>query len=222
MSIQNSEIKLNVNGKSANAYLAMLEEDGPGMLVIHAWWGLKPFFKQICDQLAEYGFTALAPDLFQGRIANTIDEAKALMEQRDFELMGDTIKAAKDHLASLVSNQPLGVMGFSMGGAWALVVAANEPDVSAVVLFYAAGGADFKQIKAKVLGHFADVDEWEPLDGVKEMEKDMKSAGVDVTLHFYPKVGHWFMESDRPEYDSNTAQLAWDRTLEFLRASLQA
>jgi len=76
MSIQKSDIQLDVNGKSVNAYVASPESGGPGVLVLHAWWGLKPFFKQVCDQIAEQGFVALAPDLYQGRIANTIDEAK--------------------------------------------------------------------------------------------------------------------------------------------------
>ena len=222
MSIQKSEIKLDVNGKSANAYLASpTEGSGPSVLVLHAWWGLKPFFKQVCDQLAEHGFTALAPDLYQGRIANTIDEAKALLEKRDFELMGDTVKAAKNQLVSLRAGEPIGVIGFSMGAAWSLVVAAHESDVSAVVLFYGVEGADFHQVKAKVLGHYAEVDEWEPLEGVRSIEQDMKKAGVDVTFHFYPGVGHWFVETDRPEYDSAAASLAWDRTFEFLHESLK-
>ena len=223
MSIQKSEIQLNANGQTANAYLASPKDGGPGILVLHAWWGLKPFFKQVCDQLAEQGFVALAPDLYQGRIANTIDEAKAfqaLFEQRNPEHMNDTVKAAKNYLSNLCAGKPIGVMGFSMGAAWSLVVAANEPDVSSVVLFYGAYAPDFSQMKAKVLGHYAEVDEWEPLDGVKAMEKDMQAAGVDVALHFYPKVGHWFVESDRPEYDTTAASLAWDRTFEFLRTSL--
>jgi len=110
MSIQTSDIQLKVNDKTANAYLALPENGGPGVLVLHAWWGLKPFFKQVCDQLAKQGFTALAPDLYQNRIATTIDEAKALMEQRDSELMGDIVKAAKDHLVSLRAGKPIGVM----------------------------------------------------------------------------------------------------------------
>jgi carboxymethylenebutenolidase len=220
MSIQKSETQLQVNDKTANAYLAAPENGGPGVLVLHAWWGLKPFFKQVCDQLAEQGFTALAPDLYQGRLAKTVEEAKALLEQRDFELMGDTVKAAKDYLVSLNTGKPIGVLGFSMGASWALIIAANEPDVSAAVLFYGSEGVDFSQIKVKVLGHFAEVDEWEPLDGIKAMEKDMKAAGVDVSLHFYPKVGHWFVEEDRPEYDPESAKLAWERTFEFLKRNL--
>ena len=107
-----------------------------------------------------------------------------------------------------------------MGAAWSLAVAENDPDVSAAVLFYGAGEADFSKVKAKILGHFAETDEWEPLEYVRSMEADMKAAGLDVTLHIYPKAGHWFVEEDRPEYDSASALLAWSRTYEFLRKNL--
>jgi dienelactone hydrolase len=165
MTIQKSELTLNVNGKPAQAYLAAPDNGGrPGVLVLHAWWGLKPYFKQVCDRLAEQGFTALAPDLYQGRIAHSVDEAKAFLDQNDEELMGATIKAAKDHLTSLNVGKAIGVLGFSLGAAWALVAAANEPDVSAVVLFYGVGDVNYQQVSAKVLGHYAEVDEWEPQD----------------------------------------------------------
>jgi len=220
MSIQTSEIQLSVNDKMVNAYLSSPENDGPGVLVLHAWWGLKPFFKQVCDQLAKQGFTVLAPDLYQGRIAKTIDEAKALMEHRDSALMGNIVKAAKDYLTALHAGQPIAVLGFSMGAAWSLMVAESNPDVSAAVLFYGAGEADFSKVRANILGHYAETDEWEPLEYVRSMEADMKSAGLDVTLHIYPKAGHWFVEEDRPEYDSASALLAWSRTYEFLRKNL--
>jgi len=220
MTIQTSIIKLDADGKPADAYLAVPENGGPGVLVLHAWWGLKPYFKQVCDQLAEQGFTALAPDLYQGRIARTIDEAKALLGQRNFELMSDTLNAAKQHLTSLRAGKPIGAVGFSMGASQALDLAANEPDVNAVVLFYGSGGVDFKQVKAKVLGHYAEVDEWEPLEEIKAMENDMKAAGMDATFHFYPGVGHWFVEPDVPEYDPEAAALAWERTFAFLKKNL--
>jgi len=220
MSIQTSDIQLKVDGNTANAYLAMPENGGPGILLLHAWWGLKPFFKQVCDQLAKQGFTVLAPDLYQGRIATTIDQANIFMEQSDAKLMRATTQAAKQHLVSLRADQPIGVLGFSMGASWALTIAANEPDVAAAVIFYGAGEAEFNKVKAKVLGHFAEVDEWEPIEYVRKMEADMKAAGLDVTLHVYPKAGHWFVEEDRPEYDSASAILAWSRTFEFLRKYL--
>ena len=81
MDINKSTIQLKVNNKNVNAYLAEPKDGGPGILVLHAWWGLKPFFKQVCDQLAEHGYVALAPDLIKGRIANTIEEAKTFHEK---------------------------------------------------------------------------------------------------------------------------------------------
>ncbi|MBI5351437.1 MAG: dienelactone hydrolase family protein [Chloroflexi bacterium] len=221
MSTKKSEIKLNVNGKSVNAYLAAPTNGGPGILLLHAWWGLKPFFKQLCDQLAEHGYVVLAPDLRDGQIAATIDEAKELMQKSDDQLTGEIVMAAKDHLHDLTKNK-IGVIGFSMGAAWALVVAENDPEkISATVLFYGAYPMNFSKVKSKILGHFCEVDEWEPIEGVREMETNLKAVNVDVTLHFYPKMGHWFMETDRPEYDSASAQLAWDRTFEFLKDNLK-
>lgn len=220
MAVTGVDLQLDANGKPARAYLAQPEEGGPGVLVLHAWWGLKPFFKRVCDRLAENGFTALAPDLYQERTAATIDEAKELMGKRDSELMGDTVKAAKDELGARTDGK-LAVLGFSMGASWALVVAANEPDVAAAVLFYGTDGVDFNQVKAKVLGHYAELDDWEPLDGVRAMEADMKGAGLDVSFYIYLGTGHWFMEEDRPEYDHAAAELAWERTIDFLHQTLK-
>jgi carboxymethylenebutenolidase len=223
MSIQKSEIKLDVHGKPLNAYLASSSRGEPGVLVLPSWWGLKPFFKQVCDQLAAQGYTALAPDYYYGRIGTTIDEAKALQEQAesDLDVMGAMVKAAKDNLASLRTAESIGVLGFSMGADWAVMTAANEPDVAATVLFYGYYSVDFSTMKSKVLGHYAETDAWQPFDGAKDMEQHMKAAGVDVTLHRYPGTAHWFMEEDRPEYDPAAASLAWERTLAFLKQSLR-
>jgi carboxymethylenebutenolidase len=218
MSIQKSNIQLDVNGKSVNAYLA--NGGGPGVLLLHAWWGLKPFFKEVCDQLAQQGYTVLAPDLRGGKVAQTIDEAKELMQNSDGQFVGDTVMTAKDHLRELVPGK-IGVVGFSMGAAWALVAAAYKPEeLSAVVLFYGNEGVDYGKITAKVMGHYSDNDEWEPNEYVENTFAEFKKAGVDATLHIYPGVAHWFVESDRPEYDPVAASLAWERTFEFLKRNL--
>lgn len=220
MSIKKSEVKLDVNGKPVDAYLASPENGGPGVLVLHAWWGLKPFFKQVCDRLAEQGFVALAPDLRDGQIAATIDEAKALMAKSDGQLIGQIVFTAKDRLRE-ISKGKIGAIGFSMGAAWALIVASAVPDqVGAAVLFYGNEDVDVAKITAKVMGHFSDNDEWEPNEWVDKKFGEMEAAGVDATRHTYPGVAHWFMESDRPEYDAAAAQLAWERTVEFLKNNL--
>lgn len=217
-------ITLDVNGRPVNAYLALPPGgSGPGILVLHAWWGLKPFFKQLCDRLAEQGFVTLAPDLRDGEVAQTIEEATALMEASDSQATGDTVMAAKDFLRAHppVRGEKIGVIGFSMGAGWAMIVAGDKPEqVAATVLFYGAGEVDFSKLTSRVQGHFSPDDEWEPFDPIQALERDMKAGGVDVTFYGYPGTKHWFVEDDRPEYDAQASALAWDRTFEFLRDSL--
>jgi carboxymethylenebutenolidase len=222
MSIQKSEIQIDGTGKPLHAYLASPSQGGPGVLVLPSWWGLKPFFKQVCDLLAEQGYMALAPDYYQGRVANTIDEATALQQEAegDQEAMGSMIKAARDHLVSLQTGEPIGILGFSMGTDWAVITAARDPDVAATVLFYGGWTTDFSKMRSRVLIQYAETDEWFPLERAREMEQSMKAAGVDVTFHLYPGTAHWFMEEDRPEYDPEAASLAWGRTFEFLKQTL--
>jgi carboxymethylenebutenolidase len=108
-----------------------------------------------------------------------------------------------------------------MGSGWSLAAATRAPEqFAAVVSFYGAGEADFGKMQAKFMGHFSDVDEWEPLKWVNWMADAMKTAGVDTTIFFYPGVAHWFVEDDRPEYDPAAANLAWERTFTFLKEEL--
>jgi carboxymethylenebutenolidase len=215
------EIQLQVNGKPVKAVLALpAGGKGPGLLVLHAWWGLNSFFKRLCERLAEQGYVVLAPDLNEGQIAQSVEAATELMERRDNQIMHATVMAAKDFLLAhpACTSPKLGVIGFSMGAAWALVVASEASEqVATIVLFYGTYLFDFSKIHSKVLGHFSDVDEWEPIEGIQALEKAMQTAGLDVSIHFYPGRRHWFMEDDRPEYDPEAANLAWERTIDFLK-----
>lgn len=218
------DIQIQVNDQPVNAYLALpASGKGPGVLLLHAWWGLKPFFKQTCDQLAEQGFVVLAPDLYHGPVAATIDEAKALMEASDSQQMGATVMAAKNYLLAhpARTGEKLGAVGFSMGAGWSLVAATYDPEhFAAVVSFYGAGEADFSKLQAKFMGHFSDADEWESMEWVNWMADAMKTAGVDTTIFVYSGPAHWFAETDRPEYDPIAARLAWDRTFAFFKENL--
>jgi len=112
---------------------------GPGVLVLHAWWGLTQIFKDVCDRLAREGFVALAPDLYQGKTAVTIDQAQDLLEQRDVERMQAVAAGALAYLRAHPSarGDAVGTLGFSMGGAWAVFLSSLAPDiVAAAVTFY--------------------------------------------------------------------------------------
>lgn len=210
-----------VNGKTTQGYLALpAQSNAPGVLVLHAWWGLNQVFKDLCDRLASEGFAAFAPDLNEGRVATTIDEAKEIMSSLDGQRKYDVAMTAVDVLRARpeVQQEPFALIGFSMGAAWSLVLASERPeDFQKLVLFYGAGEGDFAKIKAEILGHFSDTDEWEDINYVRSMENDMRNAGVKTTFHIYSQMPHWFFETDRPEFYPEAAELAWTRTLEFLR-----
>ena len=198
---------------------------GPGVLVLHAWWGLNDTFKAFCTRLAEAGFVAFAPDLYHGKLADTIPGAEALAQALDanhLQAKAEIVEAAR-FLRERAENadRGLAVVGFSLGAYYALDLAASQPElIRSVVLFYGTGGGDFSNARADYLGHFAENDEFEPQSGVDELANSLRSDGRSVTFHTYPGTGHWFFEPDRPQaYNQEAASLAWDRTLEFLKRS---
>ncbi len=186
--------------------------------MLHAWWGLTPFFTRLCDRLADEGFVAFAPDLHHGRSAATIDEAKVILAERDFPAVQETALAALEFLRrhQAVKSDQLGAVGFSMGAAFALLLQDHASDAfAAIVMFYGQSGADLTHVHAAVLGHYGGTDDWEPLDHVRQMQGDT------VTTHIYPHAGHWFFEDDRPDhFHEEAAALAWDRTVDFLRVTM--
>lgn len=213
------------HGRASGYEAAPRGGSGPGVLVLHAWWGLTPFFRGVCDRLAGEGFRAFAPDLYgAGETADTIEEARRLIEAGNSERMSAAALGAAAYLAARSDGRGdgIGALGFSMGAAWALALSGLRPDaVRAVVAYYGTGDADFGAARAAYLGHYANPDEWEPLEDVRRMEADMRAAGREVTFHLYDGAGHWFFEENRPDaYDPAAARLSWERTLAFLRREL--
>lgn len=228
--VQVFNVDTQVEGSRLTGYLAKPPQPGPGVLVLHAWWGLNPFFKQLSDRLASEGFLVFAPDLNEGEIAGTIAEAEALMEARNSEQSAVTARSAvtflKDQLAQQgeerFAKTGLGLVGFSMGASWSMVLASEMPeDVRAVVLFYGLEGVDIVPVRASFQGHFAEVDEWTESQWVDGLEKELSEANLPVEFHRYPGTGHWFFESDRPDaYNEAAAEQAYQRMVAFLRREL--
>ncbi len=219
------------NGRTISAYLAVPEGgSGPGVLVLHAWWGLTDVFKRVCDRLAEAGFVALAPDLYHGKTTTSVEEAEALGAALDQDVerwRGDIAGAMQflrqhdaTHLAG--GRGKLAFVGFSLGDAYALDMSVTLADqIAAVVVFYGSyPGLDYRSAKAAYLCHFAQDDPFEPAESVAQMEQELQAAGRPVTVYTYPGTTHWFFEDNRPEYDAEAARLAWERTIAFLHERL--
>lgn len=209
-----------------DGYLAVPSTgNGDAVLVLHAWWGLNDTIKAFCDRLAGSGFIAFAPDLYRGKIADTISAAEALVKSLDanhLEAKADLAAAVKFlNECAGQTGRGLAVIGFSMGAYYALDLSNADPEhIRSVVIFYGTGADDFSRSKAAYLGHFAEEDPFEPPSSVGELEELLKLAGRPVTFYTYPGTGHWFFEPDvKQAYNPAAASLAWERTLAFLKHS---
>ena len=218
------------NGGSAHGYLAVPGSgSGPGIIVIQEWWGLDSHIADVCNRFARAGFVALAPDLFGGRVAHNEDEAMTLAGQLSPAQAVTELSGAVDYLLAQpsVTGDAVGVVGFCMGGAFVLHLAARAGEtVGAAVVFYGTfqGGEDFSGIRAPVQGHFGEHDQFIPPGRAREvMEMVRAQAGVPVEVHFYD-AGHAFFNDQNHlgTYNEDLARLAWDRTVDFLRSHLAA
>jgi len=168
---------------------------------------------------------AFAPDLYHGKVADNIPDAEALGQALDANHI-----QAKNEIAEATlflneradpSSRGLTVIGFSLGAYYALDLSAADPEhIRSVVVFYGTGPADFSASKAAYLGHFAEKDEFEPQSNVDSLEEALRHAGRPVTFYRYQDTGHWFFEPDRVHaFNAAAADLAWERTLAFLKRS---
>jgi carboxymethylenebutenolidase len=208
----------------SDAYLALpASPPAPGIVALHAWWGLNQDFRDFADRLAGDGFTVIAPDLFDGTVLDTIEGAERFSEELDEEHNAERLlgraAASLDHLFTLpeVGGPRAAVLGFSFGAVYARWLAKTRPDVAAIVTYYGGtwdppGGTS----SAPWLSHWAADDPYEGADDAREAI----AAQDGAVGHFYDGTKHWFAEPGRPEYVEAASELAYQRTIEFLRQVL--
>jgi carboxymethylenebutenolidase len=219
------------NGTTGSGYFAPAAGgSGPAVLVIQEWWGLVPHIRDVVDRFAAAGFSALAPDLYRGATTTEPDEAGKLMMSLNLEQASKDLRGAIAFLkgADEVDSSGVGVVGFCMGGGLAMMVAAREPDdVVACVPFYGlipweGAEPDWARLAAPVRGHFAELDGFFGPDKAAELEQRLQDLGKDARITVHPGVDHAFFNDDRPEvYDATAAGLAWQETVDFLRATVR-
>lgn len=193
-----------------------------GLILLHAWWGLNDDVRDRADALRRAGYVVGTPDLFGGRVAKTIVEAKALVKDES-ENEAKITALVDDALADIGRRvDRIAIVSWSFGNwyAWKAGVAHRET-VRALVPFYGLAVGDTAKPLPPVLSHYAELDEFEDLDATRTAERELRAAGTDVRLEVYPGTKHWFDEPSRPEYDAQASALAWERTDAFLRQRLR-
>lgn len=211
-------------------YLAVPEGEGPfpALILIHEWWGLNDNIRGLADDFAEQGYVALAVDLYDGAAAATPDEARVLAAgvRENIEPAFANLEAATDYLAELpnVAGDRLASVGWCFGGQWAYNMAVNNMNVDASVMYYGRfmPNEDLSMMRSDILGHFGEEDTSIAVDDVRQFEAKLSTLEGDHAVFIYPNAEHAFANEDNEEaYNEEAAQLAWERTLDFLERNVE-
>lgn len=212
-----------------NGYLVRPTAKGkrPAIIVIQENRGLNPHIEDVARRLAVEGFLAFAPDLLSvsGGTPPDEDKARDLHAKTDPEdITAAAIAAVPFVLAHPESNGNVGVVGFCVGGGVANRMAAEKPELKAVVVYYGpqVPADQVPAIRAPLLLHYAELDE-RINAGIAAFEAALKASGKRYTIYMYPGVNHAFNnDTGGARYNKEAADLAWERTLTFFKEHLGA
>ena len=195
------------------------------VIVVHENRGLNPHIRDVARRVALEGFVALAPDFLSPLGGTPTDEDKA----RDMFTKLDASQVTADGVATIAylkgekeGNGKVGAVGFCWGGGTVNTLAVNAPDLAAGVAYYGMQpkAEDAAKIKAALLLHYAGLDE--RIDaGIDAYKKALDAAHVEYTVYVYDGVNHAFNnDTSAARYDKKAADLAWGRTIAFLKEKL--
>jgi carboxymethylenebutenolidase len=214
----------------------------PGVVLVHDVWGLAEHPRDLARRLAAEGFAVLAIDLYRktGR-PQLADVSAALRWIRELSdpVVLDTLQEGIGWLAAhpAVSGRKVGVLGFCMGGQYALLSACACRGLSACVSCYGMvryeAGLDpakkprqpldaLADLTCSVLGLYGEQDHLIPVSDVRALEAALAASALPCDVRLYPGAGHAFLNDTRPEmYRPEAARDAWPRLVSFLREHLQ-
>lgn len=192
------------------------------VLVIQEWWGLNDHIKDIANRYAAEGFTAIAPDLYRGKIAANADEAGKMMHDLVIDDGIDTIRnailTAKDELGIT----HFGITGYCMGGTFALRAACELEGLSAAAPFYGDIPAENVLQKLRVPTIFVSGirDQWINTEKVAQLEDIVERYELPLQSVKYD-ADHAFFNDTRPEvYNETAARDAWALVTGFFNDKL--
>lgn len=196
-----------------------------GVIVIHENRGLNPHIRDVARRMALEGFVALAPDFLSpaGGTPENEDQAREMIGKLDPDATVANAEASLRHLAKLDgASGNVGAIGFCWGGGLVNRFATKSPELKAGVAYYGAqpSGEDVPAIKAALLLHYAGLDE-RINAGIDAYRKALEDSGKTFEIHIYENVNHAFNnDTSAARYDKAAADLAWQRTVAFLKKNL--
>lgn len=197
----------------------------PAVIVIHENRGLNPHIKDVVRRMALEGFLALGPDFLSpaGGTPTAEDQARDMIGKlNQAQTVANTVATISYLQQHPSSNGKVGAVGFCWGGGLVNQLAVNSPELVAGVAYYGRvpEDADVPKIKAKMLLHYAGLDE-RINEGIDRYRKALENAKIDHQIHVYEGVNHALNnDTSDARYTKDAADLAWSRTVEFLKGAL--
>jgi len=216
-------LNLTTSRGATTAYVARPEKDvATGVLLIQEYWGINEHIRDLAGRFASEGYLCVAPDLYRGRIAADKDEAATLMQALPIEDGMETIRKAMDAVKENYRIEEFAIIGFCMGGTFALRAACEIPELKAAAPFYGDIPQEdvLKQLKVPTLFIAGERDAWinpQKVNGLKEVAKKY-DLPVEVVSY---DADHAFFNDTRPQvYDAEAAADAWRRVLNHFEKQL--
>lgn len=207
---------------------ANMIEPLPAIIVIHEWWGLNDNVRAMADRLAGEGFIVLAVDLYGGKTAEHPQDARALMLEvvENPEIASDNIRQAYRFVTTAAGAPRVASLGWCFGGGWSLNTALLFPnELDAAVIYYGEVTDDedrLRPLNVPILGLFGAEDRGISVESVRSFEAALQRLRKNFDVHIYPGAGHAFANPTGRNYNADTADDAWRRTLDFLNQNLVA
>ena len=234
---------------TVRAYMAApqkREHFSGAVIIVHELWGLGEHIRTVADRFANQGYFALAPDLYSGK---GDEHSPSDQLQRDLFSSDSRIRyEAQPKLRALIAptqtpqftslaisrlescfeyiyNQPLvhqkvSVVGYGLGGNYAISLAIREPRLRCAVAYYGQAkypSAELQHIKCPILGFYGSRDKSLALQ-LNHISENMQKAGVDFHPVLYENAGHAFFNDTNPySYNEDAASDSWTRTQNFLQ-----
>jgi carboxymethylenebutenolidase len=209
----------------------------PVVIVVPEVWGLHEYIRDVCRRLAKEGYVAIAPDFFAragdpAGLTEWADIANIVATVSHVQVMGDvgaTLAMVARGEVSGAEVSRIGITGFCWGGLITWMACAQFPQLKAGVAWYGrlaqpaapnpmfTDGRPFPvevaaQLKAPVLGLYAEQDQSIPLGDIEKMRTALKAAGkTGSAIHVYPGTQHGFHADYREVYDEAAAKDGWAR-----------
>lgn len=199
-------------------------ERGPGILVLHSWWGLTPRIKKICEDFSDLGYCALAPNFFD-EVALTKERAQELLSQAEPNTMADLVMSSIHALRSYTDDpkQPIAIVGFAMGGSLGLWASTRQPEsVKAVVSVYGTQDIDFSESKSKYLLIRASDDDVAIEDEMSYTQALISLGDKEVQNLVVENTSHGFTEDLDEAFDENALEQAMGAIISFVENNLRS